>query len=74
MIHSKSSDTNEIFDFAKKFRKSFKEVPLVSVPSSYNHVTEKILQDNGFNIVIYANHMLRASYPAMVCSYIDFEK
>ena len=65
MIHSKSSDTNEIFDFAKKFRKSFKEVPLVSVPSSYNHVTEKILQDNGFNIVIYANHMLRASYPAM---------
>ena len=49
----------------KKFRKSFKEVPLVSVPSSYNHVTEKILQDNGFNIVIYANHMLRASYPAM---------
>ena len=23
------------------------------------------LEDNGFNIVIYANHMLRASYPAM---------
>ena len=65
MIHSKSSDTKEIFEFSKKFRKNFKEVPLVSVPSSYNHVTEKILKENGFNIVIYANHMLRASYPAM---------
>ena len=28
-------------------------------------VTEKQLALNGFNVVIYANHMLRASYPAM---------
>ena len=65
MIHSKSSNPKEIFEFSKKFRKNFKKIPLVSVPSSYNHVSEKILRENGFNIVIYANHMLRASYPAM---------
>ncbi len=65
MIHSKSSDPKEIFEFSKKFRKNFKKIPLVSVPSSYNHVSEKVLKENGFNIVIYANHMLRASYPAM---------
>ena len=35
------------------------------MPSSYNQVREKELIENGFNIVIYANHMLRASYPAM---------
>ena len=65
MMHSKSSNPNEIFEFSKKFRKNHKEIPLVSVPSSYNHVTEKVLKEKGFNIVIYANHMLRASYPAM---------
>ena len=35
------------------------------MPSSYNSVKDKQLENAGFNIVIYANHMLRASYPAM---------
>tara|TARA_B110000261_G_C13093865_1_gene360942 strand:+ start:646 stop:1947 length:1302 start_codon:yes stop_codon:yes gene_type:complete len=65
MIHSKSKDPKEIFKFAKAFRKFNKKIPLVSVPSTYNHVTEKILIDNGFNIVIYANQLLRASYYSM---------
>jgi phosphoenolpyruvate phosphomutase len=65
MIHSKSNHAKEIFQFSKLFRRSYKEIPLVAVPSSYNHIKENILQENGFNIVIYANHMLRASYPAM---------
>ena len=65
MIHSKSNTPKEIFDFAKKFRKNFHTIPLVSVPSSYNKVRESELIKNGFNIVIYANHLLRAAYPAM---------
>ena len=65
MIHSKSERPNEIFEFAKKFRKDFKDMPLVSVPTSYNKVSENELSENGFNIVIYANQMLRAAYPAM---------
>ena len=65
MIHSKSDTPKEIFEFAKKFRKSFKNIPLVSVPTSYNKVNENELSKNGFNIVIYANQMLRAAYPAM---------
>ncbi len=65
MIHSKSKDPKEILKFAKAFRKFNKKIPLVSVPSTYNHVTEKNLQDNGFNIVIYANQLLRASYYSM---------
>jgi len=65
MIHSKSSKTKEIFEFSKKFRNSFKNIPLVSVPTSYNKVTETELVKNGFNVVIYANQMLRAAYPAM---------
>ena len=60
MIHSKSNKPKEIFEFSRKFKKLFPNVPLVSVPSSYNQVREKQLIDEGFNVVIYANHMLRA--------------
>lgn len=35
------------------------------VPSSFNQVTENELQNHGVNIVIYANQLLRAAYPAM---------
>lgn len=65
MIHSKSNNPKEIFNFSKMFRKNYKDIPLISVPSSYNQVKEKELYENGFNIVIYANHLLRAAYPAM---------
>ncbi len=65
MIHSKSKDPKEVFGFSKKFKKNFSNVPLVCVPSTYNQVKEEELIENGFNIVIYANQMLRAAYPAM---------
>ena len=66
MIHSKEKSGEEIKDFCVKFRKKDKNTPIVVVPSTYNHITEKEFIDWGVNIVIYANHMLRASYPAMM--------
>ena len=39
--------------------------PLIAVPSTYPIVKENALIKNGFKIVIYANQLLRASYPAM---------
>ena len=65
LIHSKSNSPEEIFKFAKKFRKSKFYKPLVAVPSTYSKVNERELIKNGFKIVIYANHLLRAAYPAM---------
>ena len=65
MIHSKEKTPKEIFSFAKKFKKSKSFVPLVCVPSTYSKVHEKDLIKNGFKIVIYANQLLRAAYPAM---------
>ena len=47
------------------FRNLNKIIPIVVVPSTYNHIKEKEFQKWGVNIVIYANHMLRSSYPAM---------
>ena len=36
------------------------------VPTSYNTITEEELRQAGVNVCIYANHMLRAAYPAMM--------
>ena len=65
LIHSKEKTPAEIFSFAKKFKKSKYFKPLVAVPSTYSKTTEKLLIKNGFKIVIYANHLMRSSYPAM---------
>ena len=66
MIHSKNKDPQEIFEFCKIFRKSNAEIPIVVVPSSYNHTYEKELCEVGANVVIYANHLLRSAYPVMI--------
>ena len=65
LIHSKKDTPKEIFSFASKFKKSKYFKPMVAVPSTYSKVTEKQLIKNGFKVVIYANHLLRAAYPAM---------
>tara|TARA_A100001388_G_C28755404_1_gene494662 strand:- start:488 stop:1795 length:1308 start_codon:yes stop_codon:yes gene_type:complete len=65
MIHSRKKQPDEVFIFSKRFRKVHPYIPLVVVPTSFNNILEEELIDNGFNIVIYANHLLRASYPAM---------
>ena len=66
LIHSKEKTPHQIFEFAKKFKRTKYFCPLVAVPSTYSKVKEKELIKNGFKVVIYANQMLRAAYPSMV--------
>lgn len=66
MIHSKQKSGDDIKEFCQKFRQKHSSVPLVAVPTTYNHITEEELASWGVNIVIYANHLLRSAYPAMV--------
>ncbi len=65
MIHSRSKTPDEILSFCDAFRAADKDTPIVVVPSTYNTVTEGELAAHGVNIVIYANQMLRAAFPAM---------
>jgi len=65
LIHSKSNKPDEILKFAKIFKKNKFYKPLVSVPSTYSKTKEKTLRQNGFQIIIYANHLIRASYKSM---------
>ena len=66
MIHSSDRSGEDIREFCHRFRESNTKTPLVVVPTAYNQVTEDELSSWGVNIVIYANHLLRAAYPAMV--------
>ena len=66
LIHSKEKHPNQIFSFSKNFTKSKFLKPLIAIPSTYSKTYESELINNGFKIVIYANHFLRAIHPAMV--------
>ncbi len=66
MIHSRKKSPDEILEFCDILRKYDKKIPIVAVPTSYNQITAKELGEAGVNIVIYANHMLRAAYPGMI--------
>jgi phosphoenolpyruvate phosphomutase len=66
MIHSRRKSPDEVFEFCRQFDKLPNRGPLVVVPTSYHQVTEPELAERGVNMVIYANHMLRAAYPQMV--------
>lgn len=66
MIHSKNKDGMDIKDFCQRFREVDNHTPIVAVPTTYAQFTEEELASWGINIVIYANHMLRSAYPAMV--------
>jgi phosphoenolpyruvate phosphomutase len=65
MIHSKDKSGDDIKSFCLNFREKNTTTPIVVVPSSYNHIKEEELIEWGANIVIYANHLLRASFPSM---------
>ena len=65
MIHSRKKDPTEIFAFVERFRAEDTVTPLVVVPTSFNGVTEEEFKARGVNVVIYANQLTRAGFPAM---------
>ena len=65
LIHSKEKYPNQIFSFSRNFLKSKFFKPLIAVPSTYSKTYERELINNGFKVVIYANHFLRAIHPAV---------
>ena len=66
MIHSKEKSGKDIEEFVKRFREKDPLTTITIVPTTYNHIDEEYWISIGVNIIIYANHLLRASYPSMV--------
>tara|TARA_B100001250_G_C19815814_1_gene798302 strand:+ start:827 stop:2128 length:1302 start_codon:yes stop_codon:yes gene_type:complete len=66
MIHSKEKSGDEIIEFCENYEKFNKKIPLVVVPSTYAQIKESEFEALGINVIIYANHLIRSAYPAMV--------
>jgi phosphoenolpyruvate phosphomutase len=66
MIHSREKTPDEIFEFCRYYREFAPNVPLVVVPTTFNQVYEEDFAKHGVKIVIYANHLIRSAFPAMV--------
>ena len=66
MIHSALRTPEEVFSFAEIYKKNVSNLPLVVVPSTFSHVNVNEFEQRGFNVVIYANQILRSSVPAMI--------
>lgn len=63
LIHSKSSDPEEVLEFIKNWNL---DTPLVIIPTNYPSLTEKDIEKLGkVKMVIYANHGLRVAVKAM---------
>jgi phosphoenolpyruvate mutase len=65
LIHSKDKSEKEVFEFVKTFKKN-SNLPIVVVPTTYNHVNLEEFKELGVDVVIYANHLLRSAYPSML--------
>jgi phosphoenolpyruvate phosphomutase / 2-hydroxyethylphosphonate cytidylyltransferase len=65
-IHSRQKDGGEILEFCERYKRMGRKAPLVVAPSSFSILHKDELSKAGVNIIIYANHLLRSAYPAMV--------
>lgn len=65
LIHSKSSCPEEVIAFAREWCGRADALPLIAVPTTYYSVTKEELEAEGFSMVIYANHAMRAAWAAI---------
>ena len=70
VIHSYKRRPDEVLAFAEIYevicRRLGRRPILVSIPTTYNSITDAELAAHGFNVIIHANHLLRAAYKSMV--------
>jgi len=62
LIHSKMSKADEILAFKKEWGD---RSPVVIVPTKYYSTPTEVFRKAGFNVVIWANHLMRTSMTAM---------
>lgn len=62
LVHSKDKTLAEVDDFLSKWNGS---IPLVAVPTLFPSFTVENLHEKGFQVVIFANQLMRAAVGAM---------
>ena len=62
LIHSAKSEPSEVLAFKKEWGDTS---PVIVVPTKYYSTPTEVLEQEGFSIAIWANHMIRSSIKAM---------
>jgi phosphoenolpyruvate phosphomutase len=62
LIHSKRRDADEVLAFARSWDG---RLPLIVVPTTYYSTPTEVFRRAGVSVVIWANHLIRASVAAM---------
>ncbi len=62
LIHSKLSTPDQVLSFMREWRDT---APVIIVPTMYYRTPTKVFEEAGISVVIWANHLLRASVHAM---------
>ena len=65
VIHSVKSNAEDIFAFAKAFKATHPNIPLIFIPTAYNGFADTYLHQTGADIIIYANQLMRSAFNAM---------
>lgn len=65
LIHSIEKTSQQIATFSQLYKQRYPDIPLICIPTTYSLSTSEELSKLGFNIIIYANHMIRSSYKVM---------
>lgn len=66
LVQSNAETPDEVFAFIKRFKiEVSSNIPIFVMPTTYVDVTDSELANGGSNVIIYANHLLRAAEPAM---------
>ena len=62
LIHSKEKNPDEIFEFTESWKGN---IPIVAIPTTYDHVKISELEEHKIKMEIYANQTLRVAHSAM---------
>ena len=65
MLHSSDSNCAKTLEFSQNYKEFGADRPLIVLSSAFGQTTEEEFENAGINLIIYANHLLRAAYPAM---------
>ncbi|GAX46879.1 isocitrate lyase/phosphoenolpyruvate mutase family protein [Pseudolactococcus reticulitermitis] len=60
LIHCITRQADDLFKVIEKIKRKYPSIPIVAVPTKFPEIEEEVLFDRGVNLVIYANHLLRA--------------
>lgn len=62
LMHSKLTNASQILEFMREWKNT---CPVVIVPTTYHATPTSVFEEAGVSLVIWANHLLRASIKAM---------